>query len=65
MTPGTMRDVEIDELFVVVAGDATVDFVDSELPSIRLGPGAVVRLEAGMNTVWTVRQTLRKVYLVL
>ncbi|HYJ50910.1 MAG TPA: cupin domain-containing protein [Microbacterium sp.] len=65
MTPGTMRDVEIDELFVVVAGDATVDFVHSELPSIRLGPGAVVRLEAGMNTVWTVRQTLRKVYLVL
>lgn len=62
MTPGTMRDVEADEVFVVLAGDATVEFDDSDLPPIELGPGAVVRLEAGMRTVWTVRETLRKVY---
>ena len=29
------------------------------------GPGSVVRLEAGMRTVWTVRETLRKVYVAL
>jgi uncharacterized protein len=62
MTPGAMSDVEVDEVFVVLRGDATVDFVESELPSIELRPGSVVRLEAGMRTVWTVRETLRKVY---
>lgn len=64
MTVGAMRDVEIDEVFVVVAGAATVDFVAPALPSIDLAPGAVVRLESGMRTVWTVHETLRKVYLV-
>lgn len=62
MSPGAMSDVEVDELFVVLAGDATVEFVDPALPPIDLRPGAVVRLEAGMRTVWTVRETLRKVY---
>lgn len=63
MTPGAMRDVEIDEVFVVVAGSATVEFIDPPLPPIELSPGAIVRLESGMQTVWTVRGTLRKVYL--
>ncbi|GAA1981872.1 cupin domain-containing protein [Microbacterium pumilum] len=63
MSPGAMSDVEADELFVVLAGDATVEFVDPALPPIPLAPGAVVRLTAGMRTVWTVRETLRKVYL--
>lgn len=63
MTPGAMRDTEIEELFVVVAGEATVEFIDPALPPIELAPGAVVRLESGMRTVWTVRRTLRKVYL--
>ncbi len=63
MTPGAMSDTEIEEVFVVVAGDATVEFVDPALPAIRLTPGAIVRLESGMRTVWTVRETLRKVYL--
>lgn len=63
MTPGALRDVEIDEVFVVVAGSATVEFVDPPLPPIELAPGAIVRLESGMQTVWTVRETLRKVYL--
>lgn len=63
MTPGAMRDVEIDEVFVVVAGSATVEFVAPALPAIELAPGAIVRLEAGMQTVWTVRETLRKIYL--
>ena len=63
MTPGAMTDTEIDEVFVVVAGSATVEFISPALPAIDLTPGAIVRLEAGMRTVWTVRETLRKVYL--
>ncbi len=54
---------EIDEVFVVVAGDATVEFVSPALDAVGLAPGAVVRLSAGMQTVWTVRETLRKIYL--
>ncbi len=65
MSPGAMSDVEVDEVFVVLAGEATVDFIDPALPSIELRPGSVVRLEAGMRTVWTVRETLRKVYVAL
>jgi uncharacterized protein len=63
MTPGAMRDVEADEVFVVLSGEATVDFVDPALPSIELGPGSIVRLTAGMSSVWRVRRTLRKFYL--
>lgn len=65
MSPGAMRDTEVDEIFVVIAGEATLDFVDPALPSIELRPGSVVRLRAGMQTVWTVRQTVRKVYVAL
>jgi Predicted enzyme of the cupin superfamily len=63
-TPGVSRDVESDEVFVVLAGDATVSFEHPTLPPIELRPGSIVRLEAGMRTVWTVRETLRKVYVV-
>ncbi|WP_457100414.1 cupin domain-containing protein [Microbacterium sp. P5_E9] len=63
MAPGAMRDVEADEVFVVLAGSATVAFEQPALPAIELGPGSMVRLAAGMRTVWTVRETLRKVYL--
>ena len=62
-TPGTSADVEADEVFVVLAGAATVSFDDPALEPIELRPGSVVRLTAGMRTVWTVRETLRKVYL--
>ena len=58
-----MRDVEADEVFVVLAGDATVEFEDPALPPIELRPGSIVRLDEGMRTVWTVRETLRKVYI--
>ena len=62
MTEGGMRDVEVNELFVVVSGSATVEFADGS-PALRLGPGDVVRLASGTETVWTVTETLRKVYL--
>ena len=41
---------------------AFVEFADPALPAIELRPGSVVRLEEGMRTIWTVRETLRKVY---
>ena len=62
MTPGVMTDVEADEVFVVLSGSATVEFGDGS-PTISIGPGDVVRLAAGTETVWTVTETLRKIYL--
>jgi uncharacterized cupin superfamily protein len=63
MTPGVMRDVEADEVFVVLSGAAMVEFADGTAP-LTLKPGDVVRLAEGTETVWTVTETLRKVYLV-
>ncbi len=62
MTPGVVRDVESDEVFVVLSGAATVEF-DDGTPALTLAPGDVVRLAEGAHTVWTVTKTLRKVYL--
>ena len=62
MAPGTATDVEADEVFVVIAGRARVDFPDTGR-HLELGVGDVVRLTAGDRTVWTVTETLRKVYL--
>ena len=61
-TAGTSADLEVDEVSLVIWGRACIDFVSPALPSIELGPGDVLRLEAGMKTVWTVTETLRKVY---
>ncbi len=63
MTPGAMRDVEVDEVFVVLSGAATVEFEHPHASPIVLAPGSVVRLDAGMKTIWTVRETLRKVFI--
>ena len=63
-TPGTSTDVEADEVFVVLAGAATLSFTDAPLAPIELRPGSVVQLTEGMHTVWTVHETLRKVYIV-
>jgi uncharacterized cupin superfamily protein len=60
--PGTSTDTEVDEVFVVLAGAARIDFVEPALASITIGPGDVVRLAEGMRTVWTVTETLRKFY---
>lgn len=62
-TPGTSTDVESDEIFVVLSGSATLAFSQPALPAVELRAGSVVRLTAGMRTVWTVRETLRKVYI--
>jgi len=60
MTPGTATDTEVDEVFIVISGRATVLF--EGLPSIEIAPGAVVRLTEGMRTTWVVHETLRKIY---
>ena len=63
MTAGAMRDTEVSEVFVVIAGSATVEFVDPPHPPLDLAPGSVVKLDAGMQTVWTVREPLRKIFI--
>lgn len=63
MTPGTASDTEVDEVFVVLTGHARIEFVEPALPAVEVDPGAVVRLAAGQRTVWTVTETLRKVYI--
>jgi uncharacterized cupin superfamily protein len=59
--PGTSTDVEADEVFVVLSGRATVQVAGG--PTLELGPGDVGILAAGDRTTWSVRETLRKVYL--
>lgn len=63
MTPGTASDTEADEVFVVLSGRAVISFVSAELPPLEVGPGSIVRLAEGMQTVWAVTETLRKVYI--
>lgn len=60
MTEGTARDSEVDEIFVVLSGEGEVVFEDGSVVALR--PGVAVRLNAGESTRWTVRRTLRKVY---
>ncbi len=62
MTPGVATDVEADEIFIVLSGSATIEFADGT-PSLHVGAGDVARLAAGAETVWTVTETVRKVYL--
>ena len=61
MTPGTMRDVEVDEIFIVLRGAGSIEFTDGTAMSLE--PGDVIRLYAGQHTVWRIAETLRKVYL--
>jgi uncharacterized cupin superfamily protein len=60
ITPGVATDVEVDEVFVVVSGRATVEVEGG--PTLELAPGTVGTLRAGDRTVWRVHETLRKVY---
>ena len=63
ITPGTVIDVEADEVFVVLSGRGLVTFEDKS--SMTLATGSVVQLRAGERTTWIVSETLRKVYIVL
>lgn len=66
MTEGGMYDTEADEVFVVLSGRATVQFLSpgGSVESVQeLGPHTLMRLTAGTRTRWDVTQTLRKIYL--
>jgi uncharacterized cupin superfamily protein len=62
LTEGAVTDTEADEIFIVLAGEGTVAFPDGS--EVELRPGVAVRLHAGDRTVWTIRETLRKIYIV-
>jgi uncharacterized cupin superfamily protein len=57
---GATRDVEVDEVLVVLSGSATVQVQGG--PVVELRAGDAMRLEAGTRTTWTVHEPLRKVY---
>ena len=61
ITEGVVKDVEVDEVFVVLSGRGRVEFSSGEV--IDLQPGSVVVLRAGERTVWTIAETLRKFYI--
>ncbi len=55
---GVSSDVEVDEIFVILSGSAEIDFKDG--PTLTVGPGDVVQLQAGDQTTWNVKESLRK-----
>lgn len=65
MTAGSMRDTEVDEVFVVLDGEATVSMAgpDGDEVTIELHRGSVCRLSAGTATRWDVPRYLRKMYI--
>jgi uncharacterized cupin superfamily protein len=63
-TEGVSTDTEVDEVFIVISGGATIEFTDDDTPSLEVEPGDIVRLAAGTKTRWIVRDHLRKVYLI-
>jgi uncharacterized cupin superfamily protein len=60
MSAGAARDVEAEEVFVLLAGRAVIELADGAKFEIK--PGDLVRLAAGTSTVWHVSEPLRKVY---
>lgn len=66
MSEGGMFDTEADEVFLVLSGAATVEFLsaDGAVTSTRqLTAHSMMRFDAGTRTRWTVTEALRKVYL--
>lgn len=59
---GAVFDTEVDEVFVVISGSATIKLID-EGRSVEVKTGDVMRLTAGTKTRWITQDHLRKVYL--
>jgi len=60
-TAGVSTDTEVDEVFVVLVGRATITLGDGS--TLEVGPGDVGVLRAGESTTWRIHEDLRKVYL--
>jgi uncharacterized protein len=60
IAPGTAAEVAPTGMFVVLSGRATIA-VDGG-PAFDVGPGDVCIWDGGERTIWTVHETLRKVY---
>jgi uncharacterized cupin superfamily protein len=63
-TEGVSSDTEVEEVFIVISGGATIEFPNDDTPPLEVKPGDIVRLAAGAKTRWIVRDHLRKVYLI-
>ena len=63
-TQGVSTDTEVDEVFIVISGGATIEFINDDTPPLEVKPGDIVRLAAGAKTRWIVSDHLRKVYLI-
>jgi uncharacterized cupin superfamily protein len=63
-TEGVSTDTEVDEVFIVISGGATIEFTDDDTPPLEVTAGDIVRLSAGAKTRWIVRDHIRKVYFV-
>lgn len=59
---GSVLDIEVDELFVVISGSATIKLIE-EGRSVEVKTGDVMRLTAGTKTRWIVKDHIRKVFL--
>lgn len=59
---GRSTDVEVDEVFVVLAGRGRILLEDGQV--LSLAPGTVGILEAGTRTTWEIDEPLRKVWIV-
>jgi uncharacterized cupin superfamily protein len=63
-TSGVSTDTEVEEVFIVISGGATIEFINDDTPALEVKPGDIVRLAAGAKTRWIVRDHLRKLYLI-
>lgn len=66
MSQGGMYDTEAEEVFVVLSGAASVEFLDADgsvTSTHELTAHSMMRFDAGTRTRWTVTETLRKIYL--
>lgn len=64
MSAGAMRDVEGDEVFLVISGRGRIEFDEPARSPMELRPGSLVRLEEGMKTRWYIDEgPLRKLFI--
>ncbi|WP_017793213.1 cupin domain-containing protein [Leucobacter salsicius] len=62
---GVVTDTEVDELFIVLSGEATIEILSGaeEGREITVRTGDAMRLVGGTRTRWTVRDHIRKIYI--